>query len=312
MFIGNAIGLKTQVSDNMWQWFASSGAIPDGSTFTRSTSGTYFDSTGTIQTASVDVPRFGYKYNSSTASWVIAGILVEPSSTNLQLHSNELSNSTYWGLAYASITSGHNGPLGTGTAYLLSSSNASVAGRIFSKNSISVSPSTIYTVYVFVKPVTAILVQLQFRNEADTHIPRVQFDLANRTIISEQDSAFNSFVTNVGNGWCMIGFSCTTTSTAVSMYTQLVTYDYLKKFYLSAFQVTQGNIQTSHIPTTTSSVTRTSDNLTLSMPYPSNDITFTFDDDSTQTVSSVTTPTYLVPTTLNRRWIKKIKIVKTL
>ena len=53
--------------------------------FTRASTATYFDSTGTLQTAAINAPRFPYAYNGS--AWVPQGFLVEAGATNLYLNS---------------------------------------------------------------------------------------------------------------------------------------------------------------------------------------------------------------------------------
>ena len=58
-------------------------ALPAGSTFTRASSATYFDNTGTLQIAANNMPRFDY--NPSTL--VFRGLLMEGASTNLFLNS---------------------------------------------------------------------------------------------------------------------------------------------------------------------------------------------------------------------------------
>ena len=53
--------------------------------FTRASTATYFDSTGTLQTAAINAARFPYAYNGS--AWVPQGFLVEAAAANLYLNS---------------------------------------------------------------------------------------------------------------------------------------------------------------------------------------------------------------------------------
>ena len=59
------------------------GALPDGVSFTRAGSATYFDAAGVLQTALADVPRFDH----NPVSGALRGLLVEPSATNRLLNS---------------------------------------------------------------------------------------------------------------------------------------------------------------------------------------------------------------------------------
>jgi hypothetical protein len=62
-------------------------------TFERSTTGTYFDSSGVLQTAAIDTPRFTYRYNGS--SWVAKGLLIEPDTNTLMGPSEDFTNAAW-------------------------------------------------------------------------------------------------------------------------------------------------------------------------------------------------------------------------
>jgi len=86
--VASASFIQNTYSDNL-------AALSAISTFTRADAtpvATYFDSTGTMKTvAAAGDPRFDYSYNGST--WVPAGLLVEPSSSNNWLNSE---NAVLW------------------------------------------------------------------------------------------------------------------------------------------------------------------------------------------------------------------------
>lgn len=88
-------------------------------TFTRSSSATYFDSAGALQTATTDVPRFDY----DPATLVARGLLIEEQRTNLLLNSASLSTQSVTVSAVAYTLSFY----GTGTVTL---SGASTAGPL--------------------------------------------------------------------------------------------------------------------------------------------------------------------------------------
>jgi len=73
----------------------------------RASTATYFDNTGTMQTASTNVARSNYTYNGS--SWVLAGTLIEPAATN------SITNGQASGAVVGTVGSG--GSLPTGWAY---------------------------------------------------------------------------------------------------------------------------------------------------------------------------------------------------
>lgn len=59
------------------------GIIPSNLTFTRATTGTYYNSSGVLTTAAINAPRFDYDPNSLQ----LRGLLLEASVTNLQIYS---------------------------------------------------------------------------------------------------------------------------------------------------------------------------------------------------------------------------------
>ena len=92
----------------------------DGS-FSRSSVGSYFDSTGAMQSAAIDTPRFNY--DPSTLEF--QGIMLEPARTNILLNSSTLStqtrtvsNGTYYTLSF----------YGTGTVTLSGAFSVAITG----------------------------------------------------------------------------------------------------------------------------------------------------------------------------------------
>jgi hypothetical protein len=67
--------------------FMTPGTLPSGLTFTRASTGTYIDSTGTMQTAASGAPRWDY----DPVTHVLRGLLIEEARTNLLLNSATLS-----------------------------------------------------------------------------------------------------------------------------------------------------------------------------------------------------------------------------
>ena len=95
------------------------GAALGGVTFTRSTTGTYFDATGTLQTAAINAPRFDY----DPISLRPLGLLIEESRANILLNSATGTTQSVTVSATAYTLSFY----GTGTVTL---SGASTAGPL--------------------------------------------------------------------------------------------------------------------------------------------------------------------------------------
>ena len=73
--------------------FMTPGTLPSGVVFTRASTATYFDSTGTMQTAATNAPR--WDYNPSTLA--LNGLLLEEARTNLCLQSAAIGTAP-WGI----------------------------------------------------------------------------------------------------------------------------------------------------------------------------------------------------------------------
>ena len=93
--------------------------IPTIPTFTsRASDGTYFDSSGVLQTASTDVARIDHKY--IDGEWVEAGLLLEGESVNYAKASEDLDNTTYWSVIATTVsTDTETDPEGGTNSYLL-------------------------------------------------------------------------------------------------------------------------------------------------------------------------------------------------
>jgi len=70
-----------------------SSAIGPTASFSRASTGTYFDETGVLRTAAINAGRINHVYNGT--SWVCKGGLIESQATNLALYSEDFSNA-YW------------------------------------------------------------------------------------------------------------------------------------------------------------------------------------------------------------------------
>jgi hypothetical protein len=88
------------------------GVLDPRLTFTRSTTGTYINSSGYVTSAAINAPRFDYDPTALTAR----GLLIEGSATSLSRSSADLTNAAYWTLQTAyTATSNSAGPSPDGT-----------------------------------------------------------------------------------------------------------------------------------------------------------------------------------------------------
>lgn len=224
------------------------GAALDGVTFTRSTTGTYFGATGTMQTAAINAPRFEY----DPVSRRPLGLLIEESRGNDILYSDDFRDTASAGSARPWTNSGTVvtpasavAPDGTLTAQLINSS-----AEVGVRQSNNITNQTI-TASIFVKAGTA--AALRFRD--DNNEKSVVFSPATG-IISSQSGVIAASCQSVGAGWFRIIATYTTTTASWALNIRPTSTG---TFYAWGAQVELGTFPTSYIPTTTASVTRGAD-----------------------------------------------------
>lgn len=118
------------------------GTMPTGVTFTRASTGWYFNSSGNLTSAATDVPRFDYGVPGGV---VLFGLLTEKASTNNLLWSRDLTQAS-WTPTNATVAldqTGINGSANTASSITATSSSATVC-QTFTH----ASAPTISTVYL--------------------------------------------------------------------------------------------------------------------------------------------------------------------
>ncbi len=243
--------------------------------FTRATTGTSIDKDDRLlKTASTNVARFESN-----------GVLIEGVSTNLRLHSEDLSNAV-WSVAQLSspITDGTLGPDGITQAWLLVE-DTSVNTTHFISQANSFTVGVTYTHSMFDRSgIGTRNVRTTLPDAAFPAATFALFDFSTGTITSTGAGAENSSVIASNNGWFRVNVTSTadiTTSPNTVIFMadgNSVTYtgDGVSSIYLIDGQIEALPFASSYIPTTTIPVTRALDDLSIpssNIPAPTADYT---------------------------------------
>jgi hypothetical protein len=297
--------------------FAKVGFLDPRITFTRASSGTYFDQNGVLQTAAAGVARFDHDPSTGEA----LGLLIEEQRTNLCLDSEDLaagnrgSNTGWYGITRASITSNTvvapDGTL-TGDKVVANTDNNThfAANRTTAGSTTNTNPIT-FSGYLKAGELTkgSFLIV-----EGTTYArnSQVYFDLSAGTVTTPSTAngaaSASATITPVGNGWyrCTLTVTLGGTDTRVecrvyptdSTTTQTFTGNDFDGIYAWGFQIEAGAFATSYIKTTTASVTRNADAASMtgtnfSSWYNQSEGTF-----QVSFMTPVTTPAGIFPTVL--------------
>ena len=227
--------------------FAGTGTLDPRITFTRSTTGTYYNSSGVLSTAAINEARFDY--NPSTLAPL--GLLIEQSSTNLLTYSQDFSNAAWAGLTSGVTVVGNNAtaPDGTTTADTATFTGSSYRYQFINTGTIT---GVTYTFSVWLSSLTG----------KDT----IGVRLAGASTGSDNNFALATLTTTPTR--------ITVTRTFTSSDTQVIVGLDNRAAVVGGNQTT-GNVivwgaqlealafPTSYIPTTTAQVTRASDNASM-------------------------------------------------
>ena len=242
-------------------------------TFTRASSGTYVDSTGTIKTATTNEARFDH--NPTTGESL--GLLVEEQRTNLLVRSEEFDNAS-WGKTDSTISANAATALtGENTADKIIGNAVTGYPRI--SQTISVVSGNKYQLSVFAKQQEWGYLSLQAGGtlwQSQGTSSGVRFNLTTGTVSAAYNgqSTANASITNYGNGWyrCSVVWDCnaTTASGVISILignldsTSQPTGNGTSGLLLWGSQLEAGAFPTSYIPTTTAAATRSADVASIS------------------------------------------------
>ena len=264
-------------------------------TFTRASTGTFTNTSGLIASAAVDTPRF-----QCNSSGVVQGLLIEPARTNLALYSEEIDNAS-WATGVASpagvTANAATAPDGAVTAETMAPSSTNPFRR---RIVASLTAGVVYTVSAYVKA-SASGGATAFRLTTNNTLAWGTGGSAKVTLTSSWQRVTLTF-TQTGSASAYIVIGATDASGALdsSCYGNVDVWGLM-------FEA--GSTATSYIKTVAGTVTRAADSAVFTMPHTTNSITYTFDNDSTQTVTGIAAGSYTTPTNLTRPIIKSFNVV---
>jgi len=237
------------------------------------------NSSGYIQTVNADLPRFDY----SPTTLASLGLLIEESRANLCLYSDDFrdtasaGSSRPWAYLRCSVTANSvASPSGLVDADTLVEDASAASTHILQQVISKAASSITYTVSVYVKRGSRNYVQLWMTGSAGgTNSARASFDLINGVtgVTGVTGTGWTAGTANISasaNGFYRCSFSFTT-STELSVYawimpctsTALSSVFYngngSDSLYVWGAQLEAGAFATSYIPTTTTSLTRNAD-----------------------------------------------------
>lgn len=227
---------------------------------------TRINSSGYIETVNANLPRFDY---SPTSIGTCRGLLIEEARTNLVLQSSDYTTAS-WTKTDTTVTAASGtSPDGTNTATLLTQGSAGNA-EVWQSFAVGAGNTVTYSRYV--KKGNSQWYMLLIRNGGSTSFAYAFFDLTNGVVGTTSTSGgfatiTGSSISNAGDGWfrvtftVMIGASFGTAVFSASVVTANGTATPVNggTRYEWGSQAEVGTFVTSHIPTTTTSLTRNAD-----------------------------------------------------
>jgi len=242
-------------------------------TFTRASSGTYFDASGVLQTATTNNARFNNIYNGS--SWVSRGLLVEEQRTNLVTYSEDISQAIGTASNFPKTANQIAAPDGNTTAGLIAENSATSLHQAFPSFSNSIA-TYCFSVFIKWKSGTTRNVSIIPHNNSSVGSSNgVIFDLNGSFVAYENGSstAISGYgAVSVGNGWYWLWVTSPATASGTSFPTVRLKSgttashagDGSSGVYVWGAQSEVGSLPSSYIKTTGASATRSADVCTIS------------------------------------------------
>lgn len=225
---------------------------------TRSTTGYALTAAGVLQNFAIN-----------TARRTDRGLLVEQSSTNLQLYSQDLDNAAHTKVRCSITANATTAPDGTLTADKAVEDTTASNSHVYGNN-ISITSGTTYTRAMFIKAAERSQAAIVFPGSAFTST-QVVFDASNGTSTVTAGSVIARDIIPLANGWYYCYATITATATASAFIeTRLcvannATYtgDGVSGLFIWGMQTEASVVPTSYIPTTSATVTRGADTISV-------------------------------------------------
>lgn len=233
-------------------------------TFSRASTATYFDSSGVLRTAAVDVPRLNYDPSDLSKA---PSYLVEPAATNLLTYSDQLDNIVWAKWQSSILVNVTTAPDGSSTAdkiveNLTNNSHTAESGC-------NVVSGTTYTFSCFVKSVERNFAYVGMHATGFGTELIADFNLTYKTLVTTSAGSAAT-IQDVGGGWLRLSISATAVSTGYCGFYigtsrssgaigRVYTGDGVSGIHAWGAQIEIGATATSYIPTTTAPVTRAAD-----------------------------------------------------
>jgi len=222
----------------------------------------YTTSTGSLISFGANTLRYGDN-----------GLLVEESRANLALRSQEFDNGA-WSTTRCSVSPNTaTAPDGTLTADTLIEDNTNNFRQFYSTSAITLSAAA-YTWSIYVKPNGRTWFVINAFNSTDGN-KKTFFNLSGSGSVGTSAAGNTATITALANGW----YRCSVTRTPGGAYsgyfeiehasadnTSSYQGDGASGYYIWGAQLELGAFATSYIPTTTGSVTRNADNISITSP----------------------------------------------
>jgi uncharacterized cupin superfamily protein len=226
-------------------------------TFTRASTGTYFNSAGTLTTAAINEARFDYNPSTLAAQ----GLLIEESRTNLALQSEDFA--TTWTVTGATVSANAtSAPSGTTTADKLQE-DTSTGSHLVTQNITFTAAS--HTASIFAKKAERDWIRVLFFDGTNTF--SAFFNLNTGTVGTVTGTSATASIQNVGNGWYRCAVTATASAGSGSFAPRVALADNNSSYagstgsgiFIWGAQLEVGAFSTSYIPTTTTALTRSAD-----------------------------------------------------